>query len=459
MNTDSFISETGPATKMLTVGELNRAIAGLLERNVPLLWVSGEISNLSRVSSGHWYFSLKDKDAQVRCVMFRSRNQNVGWSLREGDRVEARALPGMYVVRGDFQLTVEQLRRAGAGGLYEAFLRLKEKLAAEGLFDPATKRQPPLMPRGIGVVTSLQAAALRDVLTTLARRAPHIPVVVYPAPVQGLDAPPRLVAALQLASRRAVQDGIDVLLLVRGGGSIEDLIAFNDEGVARAVAACTVPVVCGVGHETDFTIADFVADLRAPTPTAAAELASPERARQLTELSLLNGRIERAMQRGLRQSEQRLDDAQRRLKSPRQRVADTVARLDENRRRLRAALASRVAHELQTLRLAQARLRHQRPDDGAPQAALAKLHERLARGLQAGVHDRSARLDVLSAQLRLLDPANALARGYSIVTDPEGRIVRDAASLAPGATLALAFARGAARATVAEIFPAAGQAE
>nr|HPU52296.1 exodeoxyribonuclease VII large subunit [Burkholderiaceae bacterium] len=267
---------------VFSVSQLNRLVADLLETGCPPLWVSGEISNFTRAASGHWYFTLKDASAQVRCVMFRSRAQSVGFVPREGDKVEARGLPGLYQARGDFQLGVEQMRRAGDGDLYQQFLRIKERLLAEGLLESERKRVPPALPRRVGVVTSLQAAALRDVLATLRARAPQIPVVLYPTPVQGADAPASLVAALQTASRRAE---CDVLLLVRGGGSIEDLWAFNDERVARAVAACSMPVICGVGHETDFTIADFVADVRAPTPTAAASAAVPARNELLAQVA------------------------------------------------------------------------------------------------------------------------------------------------------------------------------
>ncbi len=450
MNTGSSHAETGASPKILTVGELNRAVAGLLERNFPLVWVSGEVSNLTRAASGHWYFSLKDRDAQVRCVMFRSRNQGVDWPLREGDKVEARALAGLYAARGEFQLTVEQLRRAGAGSLFEAFLRLKEKLASEGLFDEERKRPLVRFPRVMGIVTSPQAAALRDVLTTLARRAPHVALILYPAPVQGSDAPGRLVAAIEAASRRAALDGIETLLLVRGGGSIEDLMAFNHESVARAVAACSVPVVSGVGHETDFTIADFVADVRAPTPTAAAELASPDRQHWLAELALRRGRLLRAWQRGQRQAEQRLDDATRRLKSPLQRVSEAQLRLDDAARRLRAVLRARLEQSAQRLLLVATRLAHRRPDTRSASLLLDRLKEDLRTSAERALLARQTRLELLGARLKLLDSANTLARGYAIAADAQGRIVRDAAQLSAGEALQLRFARGSAVAVVRE---------
>ena len=256
---------------LVSVSELNRLARQLLERELPLLWVAGEISNLVRASSGHVYFSLKDETAQIRCALFRNRAQLVPWQLANGQQVEARALVSIYEARGDYQLNVENLRRAGLGRLYEAYTRLRQKLDDEGLFAVDRKNPLPSLPRSIGVITSMQAAALRDVLTTLARRAPNVPVIIYPTPVQGEGVGEQIARTVATAARHGA---CDVLLLVRGGGSLEDLWAFNDEGLARAIATCPIPLIAGVGHETDTTIADQVADLRAPTPTAAAELAS-----------------------------------------------------------------------------------------------------------------------------------------------------------------------------------------
>ena len=455
MNTGLFNADPSGTPKILTVAELNRAVAGLLERSFPLVWVAGEVSNFTRAASGHWYFSLKDRDAQVRCVMFRGRNQGVSWPLTNGDHVEARAIPGLYAARGEFQLTVEHLRRAGAGSLYEAFLRLKEKLAAEGLFEAERKRPLPRFPRVLGLVTSPQAAALRDVLTTLARRAPHVRVVLYPAPVQGADAPAGLCAALERAAARAVRDGIEALLLVRGGGSLEDLIAFNHESVARAIVACPVPVVAGVGHETDFTIADFVADLRAPTPTAAAELASPDRGQWLAELALRRDRLARGQARILREAELRVDDLQRRLKSPAQRAAEVAERLAASGRRLRSALHARLADHIHALSLLAARLRHERPDPALAAQRTAAARDRLAGALRATLRQREARLDLLATRLTLLDPTNILTRGYAIASAADGTVVRDAAELQPGQALRVVLARGAALTEVRAVEPVA----
>ena len=261
---------------ILTVSALNRLARETLEAALPLMWIGGEISNLTRAASGHLYFTLKDGSAQVRCTMWRNRAQLLAFRPQNGMQVEARALVTLYEARGDFQLSVEAVRPAGMGDLFEAFKRLKDKLAAEGLFDAEAKRALPRFPRAIGLITSPAAAALRDVLVTLERRAPQLSIVLYPVPVQGADAAARLTDAVRRASARAHQDGIEALVLVRGGGSLEDLWSFNDEALARALRHCSVPVISGVGHETDFTIADFAADLRAPTPTAAAEMAAPQ---------------------------------------------------------------------------------------------------------------------------------------------------------------------------------------
>lgn len=381
---------------VVTVSELLRSVRDALERRFPLLWVRGEVSNLSRAPSGHCYFTLKDDGAQVDCVMFRSRAALLERELQDGARVEARVRVTLYEPRGRFQLSVEGLRQAGLGPLYERFLRVKEKLEREGLFEPSLKRELPAYPRTIGVVTSLAAAALRDVLTTLARRNPAVAVIVYPVPVQGDGAATRIAAMLARANARAE---CDLLLLVRGGGSIEDLWQFNEAAVARAIRASRIPVVVGVGHETDFTIADFAADARAPTPTAAAELASPARAELLGRLANCAQCIAREMRRRLDYAAQGLDGMARRLVHPAARLA---------------------AHRDQVLQL-KARL------------AFAFLHR---------VHRCSAHLERLQAALAGLDPAAVLSRGYSITHDAAGAVLRDAASVKEGERLRTRLARG-----------------
>lgn len=404
--------------EILSVSQLNRAVAGLLQRSVPPVWVRGEISNATRAASGHWYFTLKDADAQVRAVMFRGRAQYLTFVPRNGDRVDARAVVTLYEPRGEFQLTVEAMRPAGAGDLFQRFLKLKEKLQGEGLFDAARKRPLPAFPRTVGVVTSPRAAALRDVLTTLKRRAPGVGVIIYPALVQGADAPAALVAALRAASRR---HECDVLLLVRGGGSIEDLWAFNDEALARAIAASPIPVVSGVGHETDFTIADFVADERAPTPTGAAARAVPDR-RELAERALrAAARVERAWLRRVEAIEQRLDTAARLLRSPSAQWQARAHRLQ--------ALSQRIV-AFGRLSLQQRAMRLERVCAGVRPPRTELAAQRLAhaaRALHRATALRLARLDERTARgasaLELVSPRAVLERGYAIVHDAQGHVV------------------------------------
>ncbi|HZT54615.1 MAG TPA: exodeoxyribonuclease VII large subunit, partial [Burkholderiaceae bacterium] len=391
-----FSPPAAPASPVVTVSELLRSVRDSLERRFPLAWVSGEISNCSRAPSGHLYFTLKDGQAQVDCVMFRSRAALLQAELRDGARVEARARVTLYEPRGRFQLSVEAVRQAGLGPLYERFLRVKEKLEREGLFAAALKRELPEFPRCIGVVTSLAAAALRDVLTTLARRNPSLAVVVYPVPVQGQGAARQIAAMLGRASERA---DCDVLLLVRGGGSMEDLWPFNEEVVARAIRQSGIPVVVGVGHETDFTIADFAADARAPTPTAAAEMASPSRAELAGRLAACVQRLAREMRRRLEYAAQGLDGWVRRLVHPAARLA---------------------AHRDLVL----------------------QLNARLAFALAHCVHRAEARLGRLRAALGGLDPAAVLSRGYSITYDAAGAVLRDAAKVKEGEALRTRLAQG-----------------
>jgi exodeoxyribonuclease VII large subunit len=432
-----------------TVSDFNRHVAKLLERHVPLVWIAGEVSNLTRAASGHWYFSLKDRDAQVRCVIFRNANRLLDFALREGDRIEARALAGLYAPRGEFQLTVETMRLAGAGALYEAFLRIRQKLEDEGLFDAARKRPLPAFPRTVGIVTSLQAAALRDVLTTLARRAPHLKIVIYPSLVQGREAPAQLVAAINLASSRARDLGeIDVLMVVRGGGSIEDLWAFNDEEVARAIARVVVPVVSGVGHETDVTIVDFVAHVRAATPTAAAEMVSPDAKRIGLVLAQHAERIRRSMVRRISIGEQRLDEVERRLKSPLERLAEKERNLAHLARRLAQHMSQVVLKADHDLHRASAGLRQGRVDVANTFLRLGNLAERLKGGSRRRLVAMESRLELLLTRLLLLDPQSALKRGYAIVADEAGRIVDDAGTLSPAERISIRFARGEASAQV-----------
>ncbi len=316
-----LLSVADKSSRVIGVAELNRLAKELIERQLPLMWVAGEISNFMRAASGHCYFSLKDAQAQVRCVMFRHKAQLHDWKPENGMQIEVRATPSFYEARGEFQLNVEAMRRAGLGALYAAFEQLKARLSAEGLFAEERKQVLPRFPRAIGIVTSPHAAALRDVLTTLKRRMPAIPVIIYPTPVQGEGAAAKIAAALATADARAE---CDVLILCRGGGSIEDLWAFNEEVVARAIDACNLPVICGVGHETDFTIADFVADVRAPTPTAAAQLACPNCVDLRERAVQLYHRFKRVMERALERRMQHVDGLARRLVHPGERIASQL---------------------------------------------------------------------------------------------------------------------------------------
>lgn len=430
------------STPVLGVSALNRMAREALEAALPLLWVGGEISNLTRATSGHVYFTLKDASAQVRCAMWRNRAQLLAFRPENGMRVEARALVTLYEARGDYQLNVEALRPAGIGNLFEAFNRLKAKLAAEGLFDPDQRRPLPRFPRAVGIVTSLQAAALRDVLVTLRRRAPHLAVVLYPAPVQGSDAAARLVAAVRDAGRRAPQDGIDLLLLVRGGGSIEDLWSFNDEALARALRACPLPVVCGVGHETDFTIADFAADLRAPTPTGAAELASAGWHAARSELGVLQPRLQRALERRLEGLAQRVDRAGLRLVHPRERLRQARTGLAHQGERLRRAMERRLERAAQRCAQARLRLAAAAPRPAGQRARLDTLAQRLQRASAAVLAHRKTRLETLSTHLEHLAPGAVLARGYAIARDAHGGVLRSAASVPAGAAVSVQLADG-----------------
>lgn len=436
---------------VIPVSALNRSIAKLLERNFPLAWIAGEVSNFTRAASGHWYFTIKDAQAQMRCVMFRNRTQHVGFMPKEGDRIEVRATVSMYEPRGELQLSVEAVRRTGQGQLYELFLRLKQTLEAEGLFDAARKRAMPTHPRAIGIVTSLQAAALRDVLTTLARRAPHLPVIVYPAPVQGAGAGDRIADMIEAANRRAE---VDVLIVCRGGGSIEDLWAFNGEGLARAIASSAIPIVSGVGHETDFTIADFAADLRAPTPTGAAELVSPQRVVLLRDLDHRHAQLARAFGRELERRQQQLDYLSRRLVSPIERLDRQRTHLRQLALRLSAAAARPVRAARSALDLAQLRWRRCEPDLDAHRRHIDRLADRLITGRARSQERRHAKLDSLAQRIELLGPRQTLARGYAALIDPvNGVPLRSPAGLKRGKTLAIHLADGAADVVLGEVQP------
>lgn len=442
------MDETGDLLRpgsVLSVAQLNFQVRQQIERSFPLLWVGGEISNFVRATSEHWYFTLKDARAQVRCAMFRNRNQLAEWIPSNGDAVEVNALVTLYEARGDYQLIVETIRRAGLGALYDKFLKLKARLEAEGLFDPTRKRPLPAFPKQIGIITSPAAAALRDVLTTLTRRAPNIPVVLYPTAVQGNGAAAEIVQAISSAGARGE---CDVLILCRGGGSIEDLWSFNEEIVARAIVACPLPIIAGVGHETDFTIADFVADERAPTPTAAAQRAAPDRGELLDGLSELKRRTTMSLRRIVQTHAQRLDQLAQRLIHPGARLQLQQQQLQQ----LAARLHLTQAHRME---LARWKLQHLRQRFQSQPASWLPLHERVARnGVRLGhafrhtLSSRSADLQRLAGNLHHLNPMRVMERGYSVVRNGAGTIVKSSDQIVVGEDLMLSFARGEALASV-----------
>jgi exodeoxyribonuclease VII large subunit len=428
--------------EIYTVSRLNREAKALLEGSFPLLWVEGEISNLSRPASGHLYFTLKDPQAQVRCALFRGFQRGMVAAPRDGMQVLVRARVSLYEGRGDYQLIVESIEDAGEGALRRAFEQLRRRLAEEGLFDAAHKRPLPRLPRRIGVITSESGAVLHDILTTLRRRFPAIPVLLHPVPVQGEGAAERIAAMIELAGRRR---DCDVLVLARGGGSLEDLQAFNEEVVARALYASPLPIVCGVGHESDVTIADFVADARAPTPTAAAELLSPHRDDWLAALDRHRQQLTRRLHDRLRDAAQRLDYLGARMAHPRDRLQRLAERLVAQRRHLHAAQLARLSgarHHLTGLRVRLLahnplrRLREQVLRAGHGQARLAPaIRHRLERARE--------RLARLAQTLDALSPIATLARGYAIAETADHRLLRRADQVAPGDPLRLRLAQGA----------------
>ncbi|WP_336366740.1 exodeoxyribonuclease VII large subunit [Marinobacter sp. C2H3] len=438
--------------RALSVSELNHQARHLLESSFMQVWVEGELSGFSRPSSGHWYFSLKDARCQVRCAMFRGFNQRVRALPREGDQVRIRGKVTLYENRGDFQIVVEHLEPAGEGALQQAFEALKQRLQAEGLFDPAHKRPLPTLPRHIGVVTSPTGAAIHDILTVLARRCPGIPVTLYPTAVQGKAATQEIVDAIGLAQAHGVAD---VLIIGRGGGSLEDLWCFNEEAVARAIATCTIPTVSAVGHEVDVTIADFVADLRAPTPSAAAEKVSPDVRHWLNQLDAQGARLARSMAASVQRSRVRMEHLRARLKDPRRNLQETAQRLDDLDLRLNRALAARMGQARTRAEHLSARLATQSPGRILParREQVATALQRLERSTRQHLRRQHERWNHLAQSLHLVSPLATLGRGYAIVRGPSGQIVRDAASLAPGDTITARVAHGDIEATVAGVTP------
>ena len=370
-------------TKVFSVKEINRLVRELLEQSFPSFWITGEISNFISASSGHWYFSLKDEEAQVRCTMFKNKNMAAEWIPKNGEKIEAKCLIGLYEARGEYQLNIELIRHAGSGLLSEAFNQLKEKLLKEGLFEASRKKTIPQIPQTIGIITSLTGAAIEDILITLRRRSPHIPIIIYPSLVQGKEAPAAIVKAIEIAN---VRMECDVLIIARGGGSIEDLWAFNEEIVARAIATSKIPTITGVGHETDTTIADFVSDLRAPTPSGAAELVTSYTVELIKTIQVYKNQLNKLMASLIRELIQKIDYLEKRLISPRQQIQRQKEQIYQYIQRINQSMKSLI--------------------------------------IQYHLH-----IDKLKLNLDHLSPHAILSRGYSIVTDADGQIVNNVTQL------------------------------
>ncbi|WP_111495919.1 exodeoxyribonuclease VII large subunit [Marinobacter bohaiensis] len=446
------ITATASRPRALSVSELNHQVRHLLEVSFLQVWVEGELSSFSRPASGHWYFTLKDAKSQVRCAMFRGHNQKIGTRPKEGDQVLIRGKVTLYESRGDYQIIAESLEPAGLGALQQAFEALKQKLQAEGLFEDSRKKALPAVPRHIGVVTSPTGAAVHDILTVLKRRCPGIPVTLYPTSVQGAGAADEIVAAIDNAQRHGVAD---VLIVGRGGGSLEDLWPFNEEKVARALAGCALPTVSAVGHEVDFSIADFVADLRAPTPSAAAEHLAPDQSAWQRTLDQQFHRLDSVMRRLLRHASQQLGHLGQRLRDPRRELQMHQQRLDELDLRLQGVLGQRL-ERLQ----GQVQQQRQRLDAQNPQRLLndrltttRQLGERLSRAIGWRLTEQKERLTHAGQSLHLVSPLATLDRGYAIVGTPEKSVIRRASDLYAGDGITARLGEGSIEAMVTAVHP------
>lgn len=426
---------------ILSVADLNRKARQLLETHLSLIWVEGELSNLANPSSGHWYFTLKDANAQVRCAMFRNRNQMVRFKPAQGQQVLLRARVSLYEGRGDYQLIVEHMEEAGFGVLQRAFDALKAKLSKEGLFDPAHKKPIPELPRHIAVITSPTGAAIHDVLTVLKRRFASIPVTIIPVQVQGQGAAAQIVKAIDIANSRPE---FDVVLLCRGGGSLEDMWPFNEEIVARAVFASRLPLVCAVGHEVDFSIADFVADVRAPTPSAAAELLSPDGREWLRNFVGFAYLLGQAMQRRCREGRQDLKALSARLRHPGERLQSRAQHLDNLELRLRRSIQQVLLQQKQRFKTSSARLHrcHPAPALRHYRHYIARLNRQLSLCNQQQLKQRQHRFQQNVELLHAVSPLNTLRRGYSVLLRADGSIPRSASTVNTGELLTAKLGEG-----------------
>ena len=442
-----------PQRDVFTVSRLVRESRAVLEGSFPLLWLEGEISNYSRPASGHMYFSLKDEAAQVRCAMFRTRNLQLRFTPANGMQVLVRVRITLYEPRGEFQVVVEQMEEAGLGVLQRAFEALKSRLGREGLFDPAHKRALPTTPQQLGVITSATGAAIRDIISVLKRRYPALPVLIYPVPVQGEGAGREIAAAIQLANER---NECDVLIIGRGGGSLEDLWAFNEEIVARAIYHSKIPIISAVGHEIDFTIADFVADLRAPTPSAAAELVTPDMGELQQQIIRQKQRLLTTMRIRLQQAQQQFNWLNKRLQRqhPGQKLQQQSQRIDELEQRLVMNMGVQLRHQQHRLQQLTTRLHHHSPSYRLLQLQNQReqLQLRLHRAMQLNLTQKRQQLAATSRALNNISPLATLERGYAIVRQlPERAVVRDATMLQPGDKIETLLSKGLLRCTVDKI--------
>lgn len=405
INSTPINSSKPNEAKVFSVKEINRLVRELLEQSFPSFWISGEISNFISASSGHWYFSLKDDEAQVRCTMFKNKNMAADWVPKNGEKIEAKCFIGLYEARGEYQLNIELIRHAGTGLLSEAFNQLKEKLLKEGLFETSRKKLIPQFPKSIGVITSPTGAAIEDILITLKRRSPHIPIFIYPSLVQGKEAPLAIVKAIETANIRME---CDVLILARGGGSIEDLWAFNEEIVARAIVASKIPTITGVGHETDTTIADFVSDLRAPTPTGAAELVTSHTVELIKTIQVYKNQLNKVMAGVIRELMQKIDYLEKRLISPRQQIQRQKEQIHQYIQRINQSMKNAI------------------------------IQYRL-------------NIDKLKLNLDHLSPHGVLSRGYSIITNVDGQVVNNATQLKLDDKIRIQLNHGQADATISDL--------
>ena len=405
INSTPINSSKPNEAKVFSVKEINRLVRELLEQSFPSFWISGEISNFISASSGHWYFSLKDDEAQVRCTMFKNKNMAADWTPKNGEKIEAKCFIGLYEARGEYQLNVDLIRHAGAGLLSEAFNQLKERLLKEGLFETSRKKLIPQFPKSIGVISSPTGAAIEDILTTLKRRSPHIPIFIYPSLVQGKEAPLAIVKAIETANIRME---CDVLILARGGGSIEDLWAFNEEIVARAIVASKIPTITGVGHETDTTIADFVSDLRAPTPTGAAELVTSHTVELVKTIQVYKNQLNKVMAGVIRELMQKIDYLEKRLISPRQQIQRQKEQIHQYIQRINQSMKN------------------------------AMILYRL-------------KIDKLKLNFDHLNPHAVLSRGYSIITNVDGQIVNNVNQLKLDDKIRIQLNHGQADANISDL--------